>query len=104
MDTHATKIITFTEVDELNNPTSTYIYSEPSPGPASPIGEKEGQVAGRVDVAVSSGNRFAQAQLTMHQHTSSNSAPWSLGSLQNLLIDVFLPAGYPHSVSDDYVP
>ncbi|OJJ02940.1 hypothetical protein ASPVEDRAFT_84409 [Aspergillus versicolor CBS 583.65] len=88
MDTHATKIITFTEVDELNNPTSTYIYSEPSPGPASPIGEKEGQVAGRVDVA----------------HTSSNSAPWSLGSLQSLLIDVFLPAGYPHSVSDDYVP
>ncbi|BCS24692.1 RUS1 family protein [Aspergillus puulaauensis] len=88
MDTHGTKTITFTEVDELNNPTSTYIYSEPSPGPASSISGKGGQVTGRVDVA----------------HTSSSSAPWSLGSLQSLLIDVFLPAGYPHSVSDDYVP
>lgn len=104
MDTHGTKTITFTEVDELNNPTSTYIYSEPSPGPASSISGKGGQVTGRVDVAVSPGNRSAQARLTMHQHTSSSSAPWSLGSLQSLLIDVFLPAGYPHSVSDDYVP
>lgn len=66
METHGTKTIVFTEVDELNNPTSTYIYSEPSPGRAPPISSKGGQAIGRVDVAVSSDNRFARAQLTMH--------------------------------------
>ncbi|KAL4961429.1 RUS1 family protein [Aspergillus stella-maris] len=79
--------ITFTEVDELDNPTSTNIYSAPSQeAPSSSNNGK--QIAGRVDI----------------EHTSSASTPWSLSSLQSLLIDVFLPAGYPHSVSDDYVP
>ncbi|KAL4779104.1 vitamin B6 photo-protection and homoeostasis-domain-containing protein [Aspergillus varians] len=78
---------TFTEVDELNNPTLTYIYSEPSPDATSFNSEKGKEIAGRVDIA----------------HVSSASVPWSLSSLRSLLIDVFLPAGYPHSVSDDYV-
>ncbi|KAL4930630.1 RUS1 family protein [Aspergillus undulatus] len=81
--------ISFTEVDELNNPTSTYIYSAPSPeAPASSLNSKTSEIAGRVDLA----------------HTSPTSSSWSLSSLRTLLIDVFLPAGYPHSVSDDYVP
>ncbi|QRD81975.1 vitamin B6 photo-protection and homoeostasis-domain-containing protein [Aspergillus flavus] len=38
------------------------------------------------------------------QHPSSKPQSWSLSSLTSLLVEVFLPAGYPHSVSDDYVP
>ncbi|KAL4948738.1 vitamin B6 photo-protection and homoeostasis-domain-containing protein [Aspergillus filifer] len=79
--------ITFTEVDELDKPTSTYIYSAPSQ--EAPFGSNnKRQIAGRVDI----------------EHTSSASTQWSLSSLRSLLIDVFLPAGYPHSVSDDYIP
>ncbi|EAU36182.1 predicted protein [Aspergillus terreus NIH2624] len=65
--------ITFTEVDEVNHPTATYIYSA------------DGQ-NGRVDIV-----------LPPH-----NSQTWSLRALKTLLIEVFLPAGYPHSVTDDY--
>ncbi|KAL4896454.1 vitamin B6 photo-protection and homoeostasis-domain-containing protein [Aspergillus ambiguus] len=63
------KRITFAEVDEVNHPTATYIYSEEP---------------GRIDV------------------THSHSPSWSLRSLKALLVEVFLPAGYPHSVTDDY--
>lgn len=46
--------ITFTEVDEVNHPTATYIYSEPAAGPAHrEHGKKHGENWGRVDVAVS---------------------------------------------------
>lgn len=41
------KTITFSEVDELNNSTSTYIYSKPAPK----SGSKDSP--GRVDIAVS---------------------------------------------------
>ncbi|KAL4900576.1 hypothetical protein BDW74DRAFT_161689 [Aspergillus multicolor] len=76
------KTITFTEVNELNKPTSTYIYS------LSLAKATEKGATGRVDIS----------------HISSPSTSWSLSSLRGLLINVFLPAGYPHSVSDDYTP
>lgn len=45
-------IITFTEVDETNNPTATYIYSETQEHPNSPHEKRLGK-RGRVDVMVS---------------------------------------------------
>ncbi|PYH71417.1 RUS1 family protein [Aspergillus vadensis CBS 113365] len=82
--------ITFTEVDEVNHPTATYIYSEPAAGPARPEQDKKlGENWGRVDVA----------------HASSTTlAAWSSKSVLDFLVEVFLPAGYPHSVTDDYAP
>ncbi|KAI9039106.1 RUS1 family protein [Aspergillus affinis] len=77
------KRITFTEVDEVNHPTATYIYSEPSAPLQSPPHE-DAVVKGR------------------HPSSTIPSSSWSLNSLRGLLIDVFLPVGYPHSVSDDY--
>ncbi|KAL4750785.1 hypothetical protein BDW72DRAFT_109250 [Aspergillus terricola var. indicus] len=87
MDPKDKKTITFSEVDELDNPTSTYIYTVPSSGTLS---HRDGKdiVTGRIDIA--------------HAFTPSKS--WSLSSLRDVLIGVFLPAGYPHSVSDDYTP
>ncbi|KAL3445779.1 vitamin B6 photo-protection and homoeostasis-domain-containing protein [Aspergillus insuetus] len=79
--------ITFTEVDELNNPASTLIYSELQSGQSVKDGLRN-ENRGRVDIA----------------HVPGASAPWSMKSIQTLLADVFLPAGYPHSVSEDYVP
>ncbi|PWY76396.1 DUF647 domain protein [Aspergillus sclerotioniger CBS 115572] len=82
--------ITLTEVDEVNHPTATYIYSEPAAGPAHLTHEKKhGERWGRVDVA---------------HAPSSASASWSSKALLDFLVDVFLPAGYPHSVTDDYAP
>ncbi|KAA8644837.1 RUS1 family protein [Aspergillus tanneri] len=78
--------ITFTEVDETNHPAATYIYSE-SPLPTTSQGDAS-KTSGRIDV----------------MNLSSSISSWSLASLLNLLTDVFLPAGYPHSVSDDYAP
>ncbi|KAL5336998.1 vitamin B6 photo-protection and homoeostasis-domain-containing protein [Aspergillus crustosus] len=78
--------ITFTEVDELNSPTLTYIYSELSTELTTPRREIEKGSKGRVDTLASSVSR-----------------PWSIDALRSLLVDVFLPAGYPHSVSEDYV-
>ncbi|OOF96998.1 hypothetical protein ASPCADRAFT_128704 [Aspergillus carbonarius ITEM 5010] len=82
--------ITFTEVDEVNHPTATYIYSEPAAGPPHLTHEtKHGERWGRVDVA---------------HAPSSAPASWSSKALLDFLVDVFLPAGYPHSVTDDYAP
>ncbi|RDW60327.1 RUS1 family protein [Aspergillus mulundensis] len=82
------RTITFTEVNKLNKPTLTYIYSLPS-SDVTPltIGSEKG-TTGRLDIA----------------HTSSPSTSWSLSSLRSFLVNVFLPAGYPTSVSDDYTP
>ncbi|KAL4881481.1 vitamin B6 photo-protection and homoeostasis-domain-containing protein [Aspergillus karnatakaensis] len=71
-------IITFTEVDELNSPISTYVYSEQ--------GGNVESTRGRIDTVA-----------------SSASTSWSLDAFRSLLVDVFLPAGYPNSVSEDYV-
>lgn len=43
--------ITFTEVDEVNNPTATYIYSEASPPPKT-LSTKGVADTGRIDVTV----------------------------------------------------
>ncbi|KAL4776251.1 hypothetical protein BDW60DRAFT_175780 [Aspergillus nidulans var. acristatus] len=88
MDPKDKKTITFSEVDELDHPTSTYIYSVP---PSGTLSHKDGEkhiVTGRIDIA----------------HASTPLKLCSLSSLRDVLIDVFLPAGYPHSVSDDYTP
>ncbi|KAE8376804.1 hypothetical protein BDV26DRAFT_264738 [Aspergillus bertholletiae] len=90
MASDANGIITFTEVDEVNNPTATYIYSR-AVDQSTHLPQRDrnnSKATGRLDVI----------------HPSSKPQSWSLSSLSNLLVDVFLPAGYPHSVSDDYIP
>ncbi|RAK98377.1 RUS1 family protein [Aspergillus ibericus CBS 121593] len=84
--------ITFTEVDEVNHPTATYIYSEPAADSAHHLthDKKHGGGWGRVDVA--------------HTPPSSTPTSWSSKTLLDFLVDVFLPAGYPHSVTNDYAP
>lgn len=71
--------ITFTETDEVNNPTATYIYSE----------SRSQDAPGRLDAL---------------QPRSASSRDWFSAGIVNSLADIFLPAGYPHSVSDDYLP
>ncbi|KAF4168736.1 hypothetical protein CNMCM6936_001156 [Aspergillus lentulus] len=85
---HTRNTIAFTEVDETNNPTATYVYSETQEHPNNPH-EKSLSKRGRVDV--------------MHP-SSTPPSTWSLMTFVNLLVDVFLPSGYPHSVTDDYLP
>jgi hypothetical protein len=53
MDTKDKKIFTFSEVDELDHPTSTYIYSVPSSGTLSHKGGEKDTVTGRIDIVVS---------------------------------------------------
>ena len=55
--------ITFTEVDELDNPTSTYIYSASSQEAPSSSNKKR-EIAGRVDIEVDIKYRFGRALLT----------------------------------------
>ncbi|CAG8010282.1 unnamed protein product [Penicillium nalgiovense] len=74
--------LTFRETDEAGNPTATYVYSGDV---ASSITSK---TSGRVDVISS----------------SSSTSSWSAKPLVSSLGDVFLPSGYPQSVSDDYLP
>ncbi|KAJ5615486.1 hypothetical protein N7537_000600 [Penicillium hordei] len=82
--TSETNRLTFRETDEAGNPTATYIYSGDV---ASPITASK-TPAGRVDVISS----------------SSSTSSWSIKPLFSSLGDVFLPSGYPHSVSNDYLP
>ncbi|KAJ5487857.1 hypothetical protein N7530_002157 [Penicillium desertorum] len=77
-----TNRLTFRETDEAGNPTATYIYSGDV---ASSVTSK---TSGRVDVISS----------------SSSTSSWSAKPLVSSLADVFLPSGYPQSVSDDYLP
>ncbi|KAJ5582803.1 hypothetical protein N7535_001423, partial [Penicillium sp. DV-2018c] len=69
--------IAFRESDEAGNPTATYVFS--------PRSEKS---PARVD------------KIGPFSSTSS----WSTRPLVSSLSDVFLPSGYPQSVSDDYLP
>ncbi|KAJ5084378.1 hypothetical protein NUU61_008957 [Penicillium alfredii] len=71
------KRLALQETDEAGHPTATYIYSR-DVAPTS---------AGRVDVM-----------------GSSSASPWSTKPLIDSLSDIFLPSGYPQSVSEDYLP
>ncbi|OJJ47471.1 hypothetical protein ASPZODRAFT_93924 [Penicilliopsis zonata CBS 506.65] len=73
--------LVFTETDEVDNATATYIYSQSKP-------TSDAANQGRVDISFPS---------------TVTPSSWSTRSLLNYLIDVFLPAGYPHSVTDDYL-
>ena len=42
--------------------------------------------------------------LAINQDSTSNPSLWSTRPLIAYLSDVFLPSGYPQSVSDDYLP
>ncbi|KAF4760473.1 hypothetical protein N7455_002955 [Penicillium solitum] len=79
-----TNRLTFRETDEAGNPTATYIYS----GDVASSITASKTPAGRVDVISS----------------SSSTSLWSIKPLFSSLGDVFLPSGYPQSVSDDYLP
>ncbi|KAJ5514802.1 hypothetical protein N7463_004354 [Penicillium fimorum] len=76
---HETRL-TFQETDEAGNPTATYVYS-------GDVASSITSTAGRVDLI-----------------SSSSSTSWSGKLLVSSLSDVFLPSGYPLSVSDDYLP
>ncbi|CAI7614749.1 unnamed protein product [Penicillium glandicola] len=78
-----TNRLTFRETDEAGNPTASYIYSRDV---ASSITSSK-TPAGRVDVI----------------SYSSSTSSWSAKPLFSSLSDVFLPSGYPQSVSDDYL-
>ncbi|GAT21697.1 DUF647 domain protein [Aspergillus luchuensis] len=70
--------ITFTEVDEVNHPTATYIYSEPAAGPARPEQDKKHRENwGRVDVAplgVGVGNADASPTAALLLHILQDSS------------------------------
>ncbi|KAJ5162918.1 uncharacterized protein N7500_004748 [Penicillium coprophilum] len=81
MTSHSeTNRLTFQETDEAGYPTATYIYS------GDVATSVTSSTAGRVDLI------------------SSSSTSWSGKLLVSSLSDVFLPSGYPQSVSDDYLP
>ncbi|KAJ5954376.1 hypothetical protein N7501_008655 [Penicillium viridicatum] len=79
-----TNRLTFRETDEAGNPTATYIYS----GDVASSVTASKTPTGRVDVISS----------------SSSTSSWSIKPLFSSLGDIFLPSGYPQSVSDDYLP
>ncbi|KAJ5894345.1 hypothetical protein N7495_006036 [Penicillium taxi] len=74
--------LTFQETDEADNLTATYVYSEQDP-----ISTQRGRIGGRVDVV-----------------TPGSTSSWSTKPITASLSDVFLPSGYPHSVTEDYMP
>ncbi|KAJ5172237.1 hypothetical protein N7492_004830 [Penicillium capsulatum] len=75
--------VTLREIDGAGNETAVYIYSEPNARSE----KQSAPLAGRVD-----------------EIGSSYTPSWSANSLLVLLKDVFLPSGYPHSVTEDYLP
>lgn len=94
-------VITLTETDEVDSPTATYVYSE-SGSPHSGVGRID-VVVRQLSIEIHNTLAF-EDRLTSFQNSSSSSfSPWSRTSLQNPLVNIFLPAGYPHSVSDDYL-
>ncbi|KUM60307.1 hypothetical protein ACN42_g6832 [Penicillium freii] len=79
-----TNRLTFRETDEAGNPTATYIYS--------------GDVASSITVSKTPPGRVDVIS------SSSSTSSWSIKPLFSSLGDIFLPSGYPQSVSDDYLP
>ncbi|KAJ5195083.1 uncharacterized protein N7498_008521 [Penicillium cinerascens] len=83
MVAHARNPLTFRETDEADNLTATYVYSKQN----TPSARKRDALTGRVDV----------------MDPSSTLWTWSPKPLIRSLSDVFLPSGYPQSVSEDYI-
>ncbi|KAJ5678669.1 hypothetical protein N7462_006913 [Penicillium macrosclerotiorum] len=80
MTAKAENRLTFQEIDNAGHPAVTYVYSEQD--------AYSKQTVGRVDIL----------------NPPSSALSWSTKPLINYLSDVFLPTGYPQSVSDDYLP
>jgi len=81
------KRLEFTERDEAGTVTATYIRSPSQTGQC------------RVDVIV----RRYRCVLSASDSTNLLQLPKETKSPWQRLLDVFLPAGYPHSVTDDYL-
>ncbi|KAJ5818362.1 hypothetical protein N7474_003953 [Penicillium riverlandense] len=82
MDPSAGNRLTLRETDEADSVTTTFIYSEQDN-----VASK--QPTGRVDV--------------MDSSTAATTSRLDQPLIKSLS-DVFLPSGYPHSVSEDYLP
>ncbi|KAJ5948488.1 hypothetical protein N7454_001795 [Penicillium verhagenii] len=78
MASQANNRLAFQETDETDCPTATYVFSEQDSSKGS---------RARVDVM-----------------SSPPTSSWSAKPLVTTLRDIFLPSGYPQSVSDDYLP
>ncbi|KAJ5947073.1 hypothetical protein N7466_000088 [Penicillium verhagenii] len=78
MASQANNRLAFQETDETDSPTATYVFSEQDSSKGS---------RARVDVM-----------------SSPPTSSWSAKPLVTTLRDIFLPSGYPQSVSDDYLP
>lgn len=87
MDTERLEI---TEYDEAGNLTSTYVQSR----------RTEGAKHGRVDILV--GQRHAHRR-PRPSTDSRLQLPESGKTAWQRVLDVFLPAGYPQSVTEDYI-
>ncbi len=79
--------IEITETDQANNLVATYITS--------PFGEN----ASRVDVVV----RDQFVGLYQEPALISSQIPQNSTSYARSILNAFLPAGYPHSVTSDYL-
>ncbi|KAI1836838.1 hypothetical protein DTO006G1_5776 [Penicillium roqueforti] len=93
-----TNRLTFRETDEAGNPTATYIYS-------GGVASITSTPTGRVDVIFQIwSSSCGLASIPVVLSASPSTSPWSAKPLFSSLSDVFLPSGYPQSVSDDYLP
>ncbi|PYH82051.1 DUF647-domain-containing protein [Aspergillus uvarum CBS 121591] len=81
--------ITFNEIDEANHPTATYVYTQSTQSLPLEHGNARAN-SGRIDL--------------LHNPSSLSTTSWSSKALLDTLADVFLPTGYPHSVTEDYTP
>ncbi|KAL1981525.1 hypothetical protein VTN96DRAFT_2506 [Rasamsonia emersonii] len=101
MSANSNIALTITETDEVDTPLATYLYSETAiaTGQDKPSGGGETVLKGRVDVV--------PPQLAAPSVTTAPIPPSSptstITSIFTSLVNVFLPAGYPHSVSKDYL-
>ena len=80
-------VLQIEEVDETGNLTATYV-------------ESSNGVASRVDIIVSSVRRSLILEILAHDWEK---VPEKGINIWSRILNVFLPAGYPHSVTPDYI-
>lgn len=80
-------VLQIEEVDETGNLTATYVESSSS-------------AASRVDVIVSSAHESLILGIWAY---SWGKVPEKGISIWSRILNIFLPAGYPHSVTSDYI-